>query len=161
MVQLAQKEYVMFTFLKSTMIMTLLFFIWNCSSPEEQSKEEIVVPKKITLLFVTQPSCPSCERLEETMELPKPQELLKSYFEVKKVYLGEKLPDGLMEPNGTPTVYFLGANNEVLVEPMIGEKNELKLVEFLDDALLEFKNTYHIDLIEKKLKKESTLEKIN
>ena len=54
-----------------------------------------------------------------------------------------------MEPNGTPTVYFLGANNEVLVEPMIGEKTEPALLEYLEDALLEFKNTYHVDLIEK------------
>jgi len=54
-----------------------------------------------------------------------------------------------MKPNGTPTVYFLGANNEVLVEPMIGEKTEDALMEFLEDALLEFKNVYNVDLIEK------------
>ena len=54
-----------------------------------------------------------------------------------------------MKPNGTPTVYFLGANNEVLVEPMIGEKTEDALMEFLEDALLEFKNVYKVDLIEK------------
>ena len=161
MVQLAQKEFVMSTFLKYATLMTLFFFIWSCSAPEEQSKEKIVVPEKITLLFVTQPSCPSCDKLEETMELSKPKELLTNYFEIKKVYLGEQLPDGLEEPNGTPTVYFLGANNEVLVEPMVGEKEEQGLMEFLEDALLEFKNTYHVDLIEKKLKEERKDAKIN
>jgi len=147
--------------LKYATLITLVFFIWSCSAPDENSKEKVVVPEKITLLFVTQPSCPSCDNLEETMELAKPQKLLKNYFEVKKVYLGEKLPDGLEEPNGTPTVYFLGANNEVLVEPMIGEREELGLIEFLEDALLEFKKTYHVDLIEKKLKEENKHAKTN
>ena len=32
---------------------------------------------------------------------------------------------------------------------MVGEKTEEALMEFLEDALYEFKNTYHIDLIEK------------
>ena len=136
-------------FLKYATLIALLFFTWSCSTPEDEPKEKVVVPEKITFLFVTQPSCPSCDRLEESMELSKPKELLEQYFEVKKVYLGEKLPDGLIAPNGTPTVYFLGANNEVLVEPMFGEKEEQGLLEYLEDALLEFKNTYHVDLIEK------------
>ena len=135
--------------------MTLFFFIISCNSQEKEIKDKLVIPERITFLFVTQPSCPSCDKLEETMELSRPKEMLKNYFEVKKIYLGEKLPDGLMEPNGTPTVYFLGTNNEILVEPMIGEKNEIGLMEFLDDALLEFKNTYHVDLKEKKLKEEA------
>jgi hypothetical protein len=139
-------------FLKYTTLTALLFFTWSCSTPEEK-KEKIVVPEKITYLFVTQPSCPSCDRLEETMELETVKKVLNKYFEVKKIYLGEKLPDGLMEPNGTPTVYFLGANNEVLVEPMVGEKKEEGLMAFLEDALLEFKNTYHVDLIAKETAK--------
>ena len=141
----------MSNFLKYATFMSLLFFIWSCSTPEEEPKEKVVVPEKITLLFVTQPSCPSCDKLEETMELAKPKKLLENYFNVKKVYLGEKLPDGLMEPNGTPTVYFLGANDEVLVEPMVGEKEEQGLMEFLEDALLEFKNTYHVDFFNIKI----------
>ena len=136
-------------FLKYTTLVAILFFSWSCSSPEETTEKKLVVPEKITYLFVTQPSCPSCDKLEATMELEKPKKLLEAYFEVKKVYLGEKLPDGLPEPNGTPTVYFLGANDEVLVEAMIGEKKEQGLIEFLDDALLEFNNTYHVDLVEK------------
>jgi len=140
----------MSTFLRYATLITLLLLVWSCSTPEEETtKEKIVVPEKITFLFVTQPSCPSCDKLEETMKLTKPHKLLENYFEVKKVYLGEKLPDGLMEPNGTPTVYFLGAKDEVLVEPMIGEKEEKGLLEFLEDALLEFKNTYHVDLVKK------------
>ena len=54
-----------------------------------------------------------------------------------------------MEPNGTPTVYFLGTDNEILVEPMIGEKTEKELLEFLEDAISEFKITYHVDLVER------------
>jgi len=123
--------------------------MFACSAPDETETKEVKIPEKITMLFVTQPSCPSCDKLEETMKLAKPKELLSKYFDFKKVYLGEKLPDGLMEPNGTPTVYFLGANNEVLVEPMVGEKEEQALMEFLEDALLEFKNVYKVDLIEK------------
>ena len=140
----------MSTFLKYTLISTLLFSLWSCSSPEEKEKKEpIVVPEKITYLFVTQPSCPSCDELERTMNLEKPKTLLSHYFNVKKVYLGEPLPATLMEPNGTPTVYFLGANDEVLVEQMIGEKDEKGLMEFLEDALYEFNNTYHVDLVKK------------
>ncbi len=133
-------------FIKYLLSFSLLFFIFSCSSPEEDSKKKIEIPKKITMLFVTQPSCPSCDKLEVTMKLTKPKKLLENYFDVQKVYLGEKLPDGLIAPNGTPTVYFLGADSEVLVEPMVGEKDEQSLLEFLEDALLEFKNTYHIDL---------------
>lgn len=136
-------------FLKFLLFFSLLFFITSCSAPEESEKKKVKAPKKITLLFVTQPSCPSCDKLELSMKLAKPKELLNNFFEVKKIYLGEKLPDGLVAPNGTPTVYFLGANNEVLVEPMIGDKTEQGLMEFLEDALLEFKNIYKIDLVEK------------
>ena len=139
----------MSTFVKSLLFTYLLFFMFACSAPEDTETKEVKIPEKITMLFVTQPSCPSCDKLEETMKLTKPKELLSKYFDFKKVYLGEKLPDGLMEPNGTPTVYFLGANNEVLVEPMVGEKEEQALMEFLEDALLEFKNVYKVDLIEK------------
>jgi thiol-disulfide isomerase/thioredoxin len=128
---------------------SLLFLFSSCSSLEENVKKELKIPDKITMLFVTQPSCPSCDKLEVTMQQSKPKELLNKYFNLKKVYLGEKLPDGIMEPNGTPTVYFLGSDNEVLVEPMVGEKEEQALMEFLEDALLEFKNVYKVDLVEK------------
>ncbi len=140
----------MSSFFKFITVALLLFYFNGCSNPEEKPKEqELIVPEKITYLFVTQPSCPSCDRLEESMNLPKPKELLSRYFNVKKIYLGEPIPAGLMEPNGTPTVYFLGSNNEVLVEPMIGEKDEKGLMEFLEDALSEFKITYHVDLVER------------
>ena len=139
----------MSTLVKYLLLFCLLFLISSCSAPEETTKQEVEVPEKITMLFVTQPSCPSCDKLEETMDLPKPKELLSKYFDLKKIYLGEKLPDGLIPPNGTPTVYFLGTNHEVLVEPMVGEKEEKGLMEFLEDALLEFKITYKVDLVEK------------
>ena len=134
---------------KSLLFLSVILFLSSCSAPEEQVIKEKVVPEKITMLFVTQPFCPSCDKLELTMKLDKPNELINNYFEVKKVYLGEELPDGLIPPNGTPTVYFLGSDNEVLVEPMVGEKEEVALMEFLEDALLEFKITYKVDLVEK------------
>lgn len=139
----------MSTVLKSLLFLSLVLLLSSCSSPEENKAPKRLVPEKITLLFVTQPSCPSCDQLEATMQLEKPKELLSKYFDFKKIYLGEKLPDGLIEPNGTPTVYFLGSDHEVLVEPMVGEKEEAALMEFLEDALLEFKNTYKVDLVEK------------
>ena len=139
----------MSSFFKFITVTLLVVYFNSCSNPEEKPKEkEIVVPNKITYLFVTQPSCPSCDKVEESMNLAKPKELLSRYFEVKKIYLGEPIPAGLIEPNGTPTVYFLGANDEILVEPMIGEKTEKGLIEFLEDAIYEFKNTYHVDLVE-------------
>ncbi|CAA6804873.1 MAG: Unknown protein [uncultured Sulfurovum sp.] len=135
--------------LKFLLFLSLILFCTACSSSEEKKTTKVIVPEKITFLFVTQPSCPSCDQLEATMELEKPRKLLSKYFNITKVYLGEKLPDGLIKPNGTPTVYFLGSDNDILVEPMIGEKKEKHLIEFLEDALLEFKKTYKVDLIEK------------
>ena len=128
---------------------SLLFLFSACSSLEDSLENKVTIPDKITMLFVTQPSCPSCDELENTMKLLQPQELINKYFNLKKIYLGERLPDGLIEPNGTPTVYFLGANNEALVEPMVGEQEEEGIMQFLEDALLEFKNAYKVDLIEK------------
>jgi len=116
-------------------------------------QKEKIIPNKITMLFVTQPECPSCDKLEEVMSLEAPKKLIESYFEIKKVYLGEKIPDNLIPPNGTPTVYFLGSDDEVLVEPIVGEKDEPALMEFLNDSLYEFKITYGVDIRE--LKKEN------
>jgi len=104
--------------------------------------------------MVTLPTCPSCTQLEQTMQLNQPKNLLEKFFTIKKVHLGEELPHGLIPPNGTPTVYFLGAEDEALLEPMVGEKNEETLMEFLNDALLEFKNLYKVDLKEKLKKRE-------
>lgn len=130
----------------------MMFFIFACSISEENKKEKKTVPNNITMLFVTQPNCPSCEKLEAVMQLEKPKQLIENYFKVKKVYLGEELPDGLMPPNGTPTVYFLGSNNEVLVEPIVGEKDERALMEFLEDSLYEFNITYGVDIRDLKKK---------
>jgi len=138
------------TVIKYLGLLFMIFFLASCfSTKDEKSTKKIIIPDKINILFVTQPNCPSCDKLEKTMKLEKPKALLDKYFTIKKLYYGEKIPDGLPSPNGTPTVYFLGANNEVLVEPLIGEKNQKELLEFLEDALYEFKNTYHVDLIEK------------
>ena len=124
----------------------MLLFITNCSTPEENTKKEKVIPDKITMLYVTQPQCPSCEELEKVMSLAEPKKLIADYFEIKKVYLGEPIPDNLIPPNGTPTIYFLGSDDEVLVEPIVGEKNEVELMEFLNDSLYEFKVTYGVDI---------------
>lgn len=136
-------------------LFVLVFFIFACSVSEENTQKKKVIPDKITMLFVTQPNCPSCKRLETVMQLEKPKTLIENYFEIKKVYLGEKLPDGLIPPNGTPTVYFLGSNDEVLVEPIIGEKDEIELMEFLEDSLYEFNITYGIDIQTLKKKEET------
>ncbi|HIP41557.1 MAG TPA: hypothetical protein EYG90_03475 [Campylobacterales bacterium] len=144
---------------KYLLLLALPLLFISCTSTEESSeklsksakttvekikKEEI--PKKITILFITQPHCPSCDILENTMKLEKPARLINRYFTFKKVYLGEKLPEGLIPPNGTPTVYFLGYKDVALLEPMVGEKPEEAVVEFLEDALLEFKTLYGVDL---------------
>jgi len=143
-------------------MVNLPLFTWSCSAPEDEKVAEALTkkaPGKITFLFVTQATCPSCEKLEETMKLEAPKRLLNNYFDVKKILLGDKLPEGLTPPNGTPTVYFLGTDNEILVEPMIGEKTQAALMEFLEDALLEYKNTYKIDLTTKTKKEENNAPK--
>jgi hypothetical protein len=127
----------------------MLLFLSSCSSSEDRTKKELIIPNKITLLFITQPHCPACDRLEETMKLEGVKDLLDNYFNIRKVYYGEKLPEGILPPSGTPTVYFLGANSKILTEKMIGQKNEEELMEYLQDALTEFKNIYHVDLIDK------------
>lgn len=126
----------------------LSFLIVACSEREE-IKETIIkkeIPKKISILFITQAHCPSCEKLEETMKLEKPAQLITKYFDKKVIYLGESLPTNLPTPNGTPTVYFLGYKDELLIQPMIGEKDEATIMMFLEDALLEYKTLYNIDL---------------
>ena len=128
-------------------IITLLFISCSLEDGDEKSgflKKEI--PTKISMLFITQAYCPSCKQLEETMALEKPAQLIKKYFIKKTIYLGEKIPENLSKPNGTPTVYFLGYKDELLIRPMIGEKDEASLIIFLEDALLEYKTLYNIDL---------------
>jgi len=134
-------------------VIFMLLFITNCSTADENKKEKKVIPDKITMLYVTQPQCPSCDALNKVMNQPEPKKLIENYFQIKKVYLGEKIPDNLIPPNGTPTIYFLGSDDEVLVEPIIGEKTEPELMEFLNDSLYEFKVTYGVDIRE--LKKEN------
>lgn len=116
----------------------------NSIRKKEIPKQEI--PKKISMLFITQAHCPSCDKIEATMKLEKPAQLIKKYFEKKTIYLGEKIPENLVKPNGTPTVYFLGYKDELLIQPMIGEKDEASLLMFLEDAILEFKTLYNTDL---------------
>ena len=143
-------------------VIFMFFVISNCSTPDDSKKKEKVIPNKITMLFVTQPECPSCDKIEKVMLLEKPHKLISKYFEIKKVYLGEKIPDNLIPPNGTPTIYFLGSDNEVLVEPIIGEKNESALMEFLNDSIYEFKVTYGVDIRElNKENNETNISKTN
>jgi hypothetical protein len=133
-----------------------IFLLLGCFSDNEAPQKKRVTPDKITFLFVTQPDCPACDYLEKSMNRKKPKSLLDKYFDVKKLYYGEKLPAGITPPNGTPTVYFLGSNDEILVEPMVGQRDEEGLLEYLNDALLEFKNTYHVDLEKKRDENETT-----
>ena len=135
----------------------ILFFISNCSNTEESKVKKKIIPEYITMLFVTQPSCPSCDKLEKTMSLEKPKELIEQYFKIKKLYWGEKFPKTLLPlPNGTPTVYFLGSNDEILVEPIVGEKTETELLEYLNDALYEFNITYGVDIRQLKAENNET-----
>jgi hypothetical protein len=141
---------------KYILLFFTLFFLSSCSTTEEKSVKEVVIPKHITILFVTQPNCPSCDKIEKIMSKEKPKELLANYFKIKKLYLGEKFPETLLPlPNGTPTLYFLGSNNEVLVEPIIGEKTEEQLLEYLYDALYEFHVIYGVKLEDIKAKKDA------
>ena len=147
--------------LKYICLVSIIFFISNCSSTDETIKneesnnteltikevlEKKVIPEKITMLFVSQPYCPSCKRLEKVMNQGEPKKLIEAYFEIKKVQLGDEIPATLMPPNGTPTVYFLGSNDEVLVEPIVGEKSEAALMEFLNDSIYEYQVTYGVDI---------------
>lgn len=141
------------SFLKYMSMFIVIFFLASCSSTDKKEPKEKVIPKKITMLFVVQPECPSCDKLEKVMSQEAPKKLIESYFDVKKVYLGEKIPENLVPPEGTPTIYFLGSDNKVLVEPLIGEKSETELMEFLDDAIYEFKAVYGVDI--KELNKEN------
>ncbi len=146
--------------LKKNVTLCIIFFVSIACSNSNHNDTNITkkqqkyinkkdIPDKIKLLFVTQPHCPSCDELERTMKQNRPAKLIKNYFSIQKINIGQKLPDGLIKPNGTPTIYFLGYKDEVLVEPMIGEKNETTLMMFLNDALYEYKNLYGIDLEQK------------
>ncbi len=136
--------------LKKIIYFILISLLFIACTPQEEEKKTVIpkeqIPTKITMLFITQAHCPSCKQLKETMELKKPAQLIRKYFHTKIIYLGEKIPKNLIPPNGTPTVYFLGYKDELLIEPMIGEKDEASLMIFLEDALLEYKTLYNIDL---------------
>ncbi len=132
--------------IKYLIITMIVLAIVGCSSSKEKKETATISPikaGKITMLFITQAHCPSCDELQKTMALNKPAQLIKEHFQLKMMNYDDILPEGLIEPNGTPTVYFLDANDDVLIEPMIGEKNEAELLEFLNDALYEQNLTLH------------------
>jgi thioredoxin-related protein len=69
-------------FRKYLILLSIAVFILSCTSTEEHNKESVIekikpedIPKSITILFVTQPHCPSCDRLAETMKLKRPNKL--------------------------------------------------------------------------------------
>ncbi len=109
---------------------------------ELNSTQDINSSDKITFLYIDSDTCEFCRKLDRMLDKPKVAELLEKYFVIKRELLNEdlELPQGLPLPYGTPTVYFLDSKEQAVIEPMRGEKTEQELLDFLNEAINEYKN---------------------
>jgi thioredoxin-related protein len=117
----------------------------TAAASENLSSQDIkTVSGKINMIFVTQHGCGACERLKAVMQREAIKTLLSSKFNVIFIDISKagQLPKGLEAPFGTPTVYFIDSNNEQLIGPMIGGKDETNFKEVLEEAISAYDAKY-------------------
>jgi len=92
---------------------------------------------KIQMIIISQAGCRGCERIEEYLGYKKFKDLIATHFTVTKLHISEanKLPKGLEEPFGTPTIYFLNSKNQQIIEPMVGGKSEENFMDVLLEVI--------------------------
>lgn len=119
----------------------LMLFMVSCS--DKKSSEDIATNQsgKITILFLTQDGCGSCDALKDTFKKAEVKKILDSDFEVKFIDVSQvdKLPKGLMEPYGTPTLYFMSPEGKEIHDPLVGPLEKGDMVELLNQVINSFK----------------------
>jgi hypothetical protein len=120
----------------------LSLFVVACSDKKEAASTADIAAgsHKISILFVEQSGCGSCELLKNTFKKAEVKKILDSDYEVKFIDISKvnTLPKGVMEPFGTPTLYFISPDGKELHQPMMGAKNQDDLM----DLLNQIKNDY-------------------
>ncbi|KIM03530.1 MAG: hypothetical protein KN64_11900 [Sulfurovum sp. AS07-7] len=128
--------------IKFLLLPILLLFVIACSDSKNAASAggQAGQSDKISILFVEQSGCGSCELLKDTFKKADVKKILDSDFEVKFIDISKAntLPKGVMEPFGTPTLYFVSSNGKELHEPIIGAKSKDDLI----DVLNQIKNDY-------------------
>lgn len=113
----------------------------SCS--DKKSSEDIATNQsgKITILFLTQDGCGSCDALKDTFKKAEVKKILDSDFEVKFIEVADmdKLPKGLMEPYGTPTLYFMSPEGKEIHDPLVGPLEKGDMIELLNQVISSFK----------------------
>lgn len=119
----------------------LMLFMVSCS--DKKSSEDIATNQsgKITILFLTQDGCGSCDALKDTFKKADVKKILDSDFEVKFVDVSQMntLPKGLMEPYGTPTLYFMSPEGKEIHDPLVGPLEKGDMIELLNQVISGFK----------------------
>lgn len=119
----------------------LMLFMVSCS--DKKSSEDIATNQsgKITILFLTQDGCGSCDALKDTFKKAEVKKILDSDFEVKFIEVADmdKLPKGLMEPYGTPTLYFMSPEGKEIHDPLVGPLEKGDMIELLNQVISSFK----------------------
>jgi hypothetical protein len=119
----------------------LMLFMVSCS--DKKSSEDIATNQsgKITILFLTQDGCGSCDALKDTFKKAEVKKILDSDFEVKFIEVADmdKLPKGLMEPYGTPTLYFMSPEGKEIHDPLVGPLAKGDMIELLNQVISSFK----------------------
>lgn len=118
-----------------------MLFMVSCS--DKKSSEDIATNQsgKITILFLTQDGCGSCDALKDTFKKAEVKKILDSDFEVKFIEVADmdKLPKGLMEPYGTPTLYFMSPEGKEIHDPLVGPLEKGDMIELLNQVISSFK----------------------
>jgi hypothetical protein len=119
----------------------LMLFMVSCS--DKKSSEDIATNQsgKITILFLTQDGCGSCDALKDTFKKAEVKKILDSDFEVKFIDASQMntLPKGLMEPYGTPTLYFMSPEGKEIHDPLVGPLEKGDMIELLNQVISSFK----------------------
>lgn len=128
--------------IKFLVLAILSLFIVACSDKKDAASatDQTVQSDKISIFFVQQSGCGSCELLKNTFKKADVKKIIDDGFEVKFIDISQAntLPKGVMEPFGTPTLYFISPEGKELHEPMMGAKNQDDLI----DILNQIKNDY-------------------
>lgn len=130
-------------YIKFLFLTFLMLFMVSCSEEKSSDNQNVATNQsgKITILFLTQDGCGSCDALKDTFKKAEVKKILDSDFEVKFIEVADMdtLPKGLMEPYGTPTLYFMSPEGKEIHDPLVGPLEKGDMVEFLNQVRNKFK----------------------